>query len=98
MAIKVIALESRKAFLIWEAFLHFLSIDLQCLFDIGFDIGNLDGGLVALQHLTVAADEELGKVPLDVAVLVIVGIALAKHAVHPLAYGVVDIKAAKAFL
>ena len=98
MAIKVIALESRKAFLIWEAFLHFLSIDLQCIFDVGFDVGNLDGRLVTLQHLTVAADEELGEVPLDVAVLVVVGIALAKHVVYPLTYGIVDIKASKAFL
>ena len=42
-------------------------------------------GLVALQDLAVATDKELGEVPFDVRLLVVLSIALAQHLIHKLA-------------
>ncbi len=55
-------------------------------------------GLVALQDLAVATDKELGEVPFDVRLLVVLGIALAQHLVHKFARLVVQVEALKALL
>ena len=64
----------------------------------GIDISHFVRGFVALHDTTVTRYQELGEVPLDVTLLVIVGILLAQHLIHELAPLVVEVKAAEALL
>ena len=68
------------------------------MLDVGIDGSHRLRGLIALQDTSVTADQELGEVPLDVILFVVVGILLAQHAVHHLATLVGDVKTSEALL
>ena len=65
---------------------------------VGLNVVHLVRGLVALDDTAVARNEELGEVPFDVGILVVVGVFLAKHVVQQLAQAFVEIEAAETFL
>ena len=71
-------------------------VELQLHIDV--DIGHLVGGLVTLYHTTIATNEEFGEVPLNVGILIVVGIALTQHVVEQLAQIVVEVETAEWFL
>ena len=71
---------------------------LQELLNLLLDVGDLFCGLETGDHLTFLVDEEFGEVPLDVRLLLVVGISLGKHVVEDVGDGVLHIPAGKAFL
>ena len=54
-------------------------LQLQQGFDAGFDFHHVGGGLKAGDHIALPVDHELGEIPLDVRLLVPIGIRFREH-------------------
>ena len=70
----------------------------QFFLNLGLYDLHLGGGLEAGYHLALLVDEELGEVPLDVGLLLVVGVCLAEHVVQNSCQVVLGIPAGEAFL
>ena len=63
-----------------------------------FNVFCLLSWLEAGNHLSLLVDEEFGEVPLDVGLLLVVGISFGKHVIEDVGNGVLHIPSSKAFL
>ena len=71
---------------------------MQQLLDLCCNVLNLFCGLETGDDLSLFVDEELGEVPLDVWLLLVVGVCLSQHIVEDVSDGVLHIPSCKTFL